>query len=180
MRLFVAVPVQLPIYAPLKQRFEKVVVGKWVEGFNLHLTIKFIGEGKPEEWQFPLPFKPIGQLEVGRPFLLGEKILALTAFHPQLEELNSLFEERWRKLNPSAPPPLPFRPHITLCRIKTVRNEPLLRQLLEEWEGVRPIKLPLQLYLYSSTLTRRGPIYKKLYRYSATSSEIVEGRPGQS
>ncbi|WP_236618753.1 DUF2905 family protein [Lebetimonas sp. JH292] len=51
LRLFIATPIKLPIYQAIKNDFKDVIDGKWVEGWNLHLTHKFIGEDEPEKYK---------------------------------------------------------------------------------------------------------------------------------
>ena len=54
MRLFIATPVKFNLYQALKNDFSKVVEGKWVEGWNLHITHKFIGKDNPSKFKKPL------------------------------------------------------------------------------------------------------------------------------
>ncbi len=44
MRLFIASPVILDDYASIKEDFDGIIEGKWVEEENLHLTWVFLGE----------------------------------------------------------------------------------------------------------------------------------------
>ena len=44
MRLFIASPVILSHYDVIKNDFEGIVEGKWVEEENLHLTWVFLGD----------------------------------------------------------------------------------------------------------------------------------------
>jgi len=43
MRLFIASPVIFDNYASLKEDFEGIIEGKWVDEKNLHLTWVFLG-----------------------------------------------------------------------------------------------------------------------------------------
>ena len=50
-RLFIASPIEFSLYQALKKDFKDVVDGKWVEGWNLHLTFRFIGDDNPEKFK---------------------------------------------------------------------------------------------------------------------------------
>jgi len=58
----------------------------------------------------------------------------------------------------------PFVPHITLCRIKSIKDKEKLREKLSKWQNIN-FSFPLEVYLYKSTLTKKGPIYEKIYKY---------------
>ncbi|MRJ07107.1 MAG: RNA 2',3'-cyclic phosphodiesterase [Epsilonproteobacteria bacterium] len=159
-RLFVATPVELPFYLQIKRALSPLLKGKWVEGFNLHLTHLFIGNDKPEEWKIRLP-KPEGEIATGKIGILGNRILYLEALHPQISQIyQKLIGEKGERINPQILN-RPFRPHITLARLKTPPTPQLLRKIEELNSSLPSIKFPFQVYLYSSTLTPKGPIYKK-------------------
>jgi 2'-5' RNA ligase len=155
MRLFIATPVNFPLYKALKDDFSKAIDGKWVEGWNLHLTHKFIGEGDIKEFQKPLsiPKENIKVKGVGR---FGERILFLKA---SLKEINSLINKTFNLKDDRD-----FVGHITLCRIKNIKDKELFEKLIKKWENVE-FEVPYEVYLYKSTLTKKGPIYEKIYKY---------------
>jgi len=78
MRLFIATPINFPLYQAIKNDFKDVIDGKWVEGWNLHLTHKFIGEDEPEKYKTELKIKS-EKLKVNGIGILGDKILYLKA-----------------------------------------------------------------------------------------------------
>ena len=155
MRLFIATPVTLPIYGAIKKDLEKYIDGKWVEGWNLHLTHKFIGEDEPEKYQIPLEI-PNEKIKINGIGMFGNKILYLKADIG--EEVNKEINEKFNLINDK-----PFKPHITLCRIKNIKDKKFFNEL-KKWEDIN-IEVPFEVYLYKSTLTKKGPIYEKIYKY---------------
>jgi len=154
MRLFIATPVTFPLYGALKKDLSKFIEGKWVEGWNLHLTHKFIGEDEPDKYKIKLKVKN-EKLKVNGIGMFGNKILYLKADidNSVNKEINEKFNLKNEK---------PFIPHITLCRIKNLKNG--YKEAIKKWENVS-FEVPFEVYLYKSTLTKKGPIYEKIYKY---------------
>ncbi|WP_456479718.1 RNA 2',3'-cyclic phosphodiesterase [Nautilia sp.] len=155
MRLFIATPVSFPIYGALKQDLSKYIEGKWVEGWNLHLTHKFIGDDEPEKYKTKLKVKN-EMLKVKGIGTFGDKILYLKA--DVGDDINRQINEKFGLKNDK-----PFKPHITLCRIKNIKDEKF-RDELKKYENIE-FEIPLEVYLYKSTLTKKGPVYEKIYKY---------------
>ena len=154
MRLFIATPVTLPIYGAIKEDLSKYIKGKWVEGWNLHLTHKFIGEDKPDKYETNLKI-PNKKFKINGIGMFGNKILYLKADID--DSINKEINEKFDLKNDK-----PFVPHITLCRIKELKNG--YKEALKKWENIN-IEVPVEVYLYKSTLTKKGPIYEKIYKY---------------
>ncbi len=154
MRLFIATPVILPIYKSIKNDLSKYIKGKWVEGWNLHLTHKFIGEDNPEKYKTELKVKN-EKLKVNGIGIFGDKILYLKADID--ESINKEINEKFNLKNEK-----PFIPHITLCRIKELKDG--YKDALKKWKNIH-FEMPLEVYLYKSTLTKKGPVYEKIYKY---------------
>ncbi|WP_024788231.1 MULTISPECIES: RNA 2',3'-cyclic phosphodiesterase [unclassified Lebetimonas] len=156
MRLFIATPVNLPVYQTIKNDFKDVIDGKWVEGWNLHLTHKFIGEDEPEKYKIKLKMQN-GKWKINGINLLKNKILYL-----QVEGNDSINREINKKFNLKNDKP--FLAHITLCRIKNIKDKDKLKEKIQKWQHIN-FEFPLEVYLYKSTLTKKGPIYEKIYKY---------------
>jgi len=154
MRLFIATPVSLPIYGAIKQDLSKFIEGKWVEGWNLHLTHKFIGEDEPEKYKIKLKVKN-EKLKVNGIGMFGDKVLYLKSDID--DSINKQINEKFNLKNDK-----PFVPHITLCRIKELKSG--YKEALKKWENIN-FEVPFEVYLYKSTLTKKGPIYEKIYKY---------------
>ncbi len=154
MRLFIATPVTLPIYGTIKNDLSKYIEGKWVEGWNLHLTHKFIGEDEPDKYKTQLKVKS-KKLKVNGIGMFGDKILYLKTDID--DSINKEINEKFNLKNDK-----PFIPHITLCRIKELKDD--YKDAIKKWENIN-FEIPNEVYLYKSTLTKKGPIYEKIYKY---------------
>ena len=155
MRLFIATPVTLPIYGAIKNDLSKYIKGKWVEGWNLHLTHKFIGEDEPEKYETLKLEVPSSKLKVNGIGMFGNKILYLKADID--DSINKQINEKFNLKNDK-----PFVPHITLCRIKDLKDG--YKEALKKWENIN-FEVPVEVYLYKSTLTKKGPVYEKIHKY---------------
>jgi 2'-5' RNA ligase len=155
MRLFIATPINLPIYKALQQDLSEYIEGKWVEGWNLHLTHKFIGEDEPKKYEIDLhiPKEPIKINGIG---MFGKKVLFLKAKASDI--INKQINEKFDLKNDK-----PFKPHITLCRIKEIKDKEFFEKI-KKYENIS-FEVPFDVYLYKSTLTKKGPIYEKIYKY---------------
>ncbi len=180
MRLFVALP--------LPEKVENLlgnIIGelrplsravKWVNSDIIHLTVKFLGETKPELVE---PIKnaldrvgpdystvecsidslgAFPNLKRPRVFwagLAGQKdILEKLAKHVDLE-MNALgFEKEDRA----------FRAHLTLGRVKQDGQMSDLCRAVENYKLIPEPLLFNEIILFKSTLTPRGPIYEALHR----------------
>ena len=155
MRLFIATPITLPIYGAIKQDLSHFIKGKWVEGWNLHLTHKFIGEDEPQKYKVAKLEVPNSKLKINGIGIFGKKILYLKADID--DNINKKINEKFGFKNDK-----PFVPHITLCGIKELKNG--YQQALKKWENIN-FEVPFEVYLYKSTLTKKGPVYEKIYKY---------------
>ncbi len=156
MKLFIATPVSLPLYGYLKERLSPFVDARWTLATNLHLTHYFIGEGDLKDYLFNLdvPNEKIELKEIGS---FGNKILYLKAFSKHISLIHNEISKNLGKK------PNKFIPHITLCRIKRAKDKEGLKNEMKKIKISQEI--PFEVYLYSSTLTPKGAIYKKLHRY---------------
>ncbi len=155
MRLFIATPVKLPIYGAIKNSLSKYIEGKWVEGWNLHLTHKFIGEDESEKYKVKLKVKS-GKFKVKGIGTFGDCILYLKADID--DDINRQINEKFGLENDK-----PFKPHVTLCRIKSIKDKKFWDELKKY--GNLEFEVPLEVYLYKSTLTKKGAVYEKIYKY---------------
>ncbi len=157
MRLFIASPISLPTYQTIKEDFKGCIKGKWVEGWNLHLTYKFIGEDDAKKYQKPLNLSKV-EIKIKGLGTFSEKVLFLKVTN-DLKEINEKINKEFNLSNDKS-----FIPHITLCRIKEINNKEEFNLKLKKWENFS-FSISSEIYLYASTLTKKGPIYKKIYKY---------------
>jgi len=52
---------------------------------------------------------------------------------------------------------------VTLCRIKNIKDKQFF-EVLKNFEHIS-FEIPFEVYLYKSTLTKKGPVYEKIYKY---------------
>ena len=160
MRLFIASPVILDNYTTIKEDFKDIIEGKWVEEENIHLTWVFLGDVKNEK---PLidKLKNISPLEnevnieemgyFGRP----PRVLFAKAEEKILYNKAREFKESGFDL-------YRFKPHITLCRIKTIHDYKAYKEKLKEYrERSLGFILP-EINLYKSVLSVKGALHTKL------------------
>lgn len=150
---------------------------RWVQPANLHLTLRFLGE-IPEE-KLPLVEEASARAAgISSPFSI--KIQGLGAF-PKPEAARVV----WVGVDPEAPlielekklsrelsalkwppPDKPFRPHLTLGRVKSSRGLGELRRLLERNREEKIGEMVVEeIRLIRSQLQRSGPIYTVLRRF---------------
>ncbi len=157
MRLFIATPVTCPIYYKIKQDFMPYIDGKWVEGFNLHITHLFIGEDEPYKYKKLKLDIPNEKIKVDGFGMFNNKILYLK---PHSTHINSINNQLSKILQIDED----FKPHITICRIKKIKDRDGLINEINSYK--LNFEVDFKLYLYQSILTNRGPIYKKIYEYN--------------
>ena len=183
MRLFFAVPVSGPVREIVSERIRRFPVSdppwRWIDPGNYHLTMKFLGEVEEDRIPglceaarlavsgvepFRIAFGPFGGFPaVSRPrvlfFGITEGADRLAALAVKLEdELQKMGFGRERK---------PFRAHLTLARIKFIRDHESLGDLLREYsETVFQQDRIEELIYYESILRPEGPEYIPLRKAS--------------
>lgn len=150
---------------------------RWVEPTNLHLTLRFLGEIPEEDLRaveeaaartahassaFSVKIQGLGAFpkpEAPRVVWAGvEPAQPVIRLENRLSKELSLF--RW------PPPDKPFRPHLTLGRVKSSRGLGELRKLVERNREERIGEMDVrEILLIRSQLERSGPIYTVLKRF---------------
>jgi 2'-5' RNA ligase len=160
MRLFIASPIILDDYASIQEDFKDIIEGKWVEEENLHLTWVFLGDVKNEKpiidklKKISLLESKVGIEEMGY-FGRPPRVLFAKAEEKPLYNKAREFKEAGFDL-------YRFKPHITLCRIKTIHNYKAYKEKLKEYhEKTLGLILP-EINLYKSVLSVKGALHTKL------------------
>ena len=183
LRIFVAVDVEEPALVSRIERVKESIAGtqvpmKLVEPYNLHITLRFIGEvrrGVAEEISRSLrdlKFKPFTITLKGLgafPNTLNPRVVWIGVGEGR-ERLAGLRDEVERILRRLGIPPEreEFVPHLTLARVKGSRNIGSLARLLEEMSDYELGSMVVdRVRLKKSTLTRQGPIYETLLEVKA-------------
>jgi 2'-5' RNA ligase len=174
-RCFIALDLPKDIVEELKKlqkQIEKegLFTGKFTEDENLHLTLKFLGETSSEKVK-----------------LVQERLRAISAKSCDcvIDELGVFSEDFiriiWARLNGKGvfelqtliddvladvfPKENRFMSHITLVRVKNVKDKEKLIAYLKELK----LRIAAQLKTFSlmkSTLTPEGPLYEVIERYT--------------
>jgi 2'-5' RNA ligase len=175
MRLFAALPITEPARAEIAKVLARLRETGWplrlVHDHGLHLTMKFFGEVAPDRLEvieeavraavpgtgaLAMQLAHIGAFpDIRRPRIVW---LGLEA-PPGLELLQDRLERRAEAIGFS-PEGTPFRPHVTLARVREGQRLPA--GALDELEGqYQPVGfLASELVLYESLLGRDGPRYE--------------------
>ena len=181
-RIFIAVKVDpggelLRMFSSLKAMLEAENI-KWVDPANIHLTLSFLGDTEEKrigvlsrmlsdtctgfgEFDFNLTgtgvfknFRDPRILWVG--VRSAEKLIQLNKKISEGLILNG-FETEERQ----------FKPHLTLGRVKSVKDTENLKILLESYRDVQFQTVNInEVILFESILRLSGPIYKPLAKFT--------------
>lgn len=134
---------------------------------QLHVTLAFLGDLNEEQIE-----EIAAELEGVERESFPTEVLGVE-MHKQRVIWAALSPEGWQELHDAVAEVLPtyapkgprFRPHVTLARLKDVRDASAVRSL------VRSLAVPdvafkvSRFYLYSSRLTGDGPVYAQIQGY---------------
>jgi 2'-5' RNA ligase len=150
---------------------------RWVENWNLHITLFFIGDidesiideisnkltdNLREIKSFNLSCKGVGVFKnVYNPKILwfgikqSENLINLKlAVDKVISSFGFTIEER------------DFKPHLTIGRVKLVKNKNKFKNVLEKYKEVEIQNFSIkEVILYESKLTPKGPLYNVLKKF---------------
>lgn len=148
---------------------------KWTDPAGIHVTLAFLGD-TPEE-----KIKEVVQIlrEVSSSFRRFEFILKGTGIFKNLSNpriiwvgtiesrelvrLNEVVNEGVGRLGFQVEERA-FRPHVTIGRVKAIRNHDNLRQVIEKYRNTEIQKVPVsEVILYESILGGPSAIYRPVY-----------------
>lgn len=169
----------------LIERFQRMgFKANWTKAKNVHLTLFFLGDQKMEK---------IAQLA----YKIGERISGFPTFHFNIHKMGffendsepkvlwlgiqedntliGLYEEikKVLKISELEVKDTNFLPHITVGRVKSFPNH--WKELINSVTFDQIQVYVNSIGIYSSELTRRGPIYKKLYTVDFEGGVIING-----
>jgi 2'-5' RNA ligase len=163
-------------YRELKQslRHEQI---KWVEEHNIHITLKFFGD--TEEGMIPLIGETLRTIASSTPpvvvRLSGLGIFG-SAYSPRVvwtgiepyEEVASLMKKVHDGLKTVGfePDRQNLVPHLTLGRIKFLKDKILFSRAIEQFKSISSLPITVgEIILYESILRREGPTYIALEKF---------------
>ena len=175
-RLFAAIKI-LPDKAFLDQllqlkmqlNYEKI---KWVEDHNIHVTLKFFGE--TDERRIP-EIETVLKKVADRNFIFEFRLHSLGVFgsrhDPRViwvgidpyEQLVTLMKDLHAESKTIGyePDRQNLVPHLTLARIKELKDKPHFQLTIEKFKGIStPEMIAKEFLLYESILKREGPVYQ--------------------
>jgi RNA 2',3'-cyclic 3'-phosphodiesterase len=181
-RLFAAVKVHpdTSFFDPFRRMksqlgYEKI---KWVEEDNLHITLKFFGE--TEEHRIPFivsALDTVSTCTAGFHFRLEGIGVFGSRYNPRViwvgirpyEPLVSLMQAIGEELKsigfqPDRQNPVP---HLTVGRIKEVRDKQIFQKVIDENNKIISGEMMAdEFHLYESILKKEGPVYLDLQTFS--------------
>jgi 2'-5' RNA ligase len=177
-RVFIAVKVEpggelLRMFTSLKALLGAENI-KWVDPANIHLTLAFLGDTEEKRIKIlsgmlkkkcngfgPFDFVLAG-LGVFKNFRDPRVLWVGIRSTERLIQLNNIIAEGL-KLNGFEIEERQFKPHLTLGRVKSLKDTENLKILLESYRDVQFQTVRInEVILFESILSQTGPIYKSL------------------
>jgi 2'-5' RNA ligase len=177
-RTFIALPVTISDSLKnqirlLKDELKGMNV-KWVETENMHLTLSFLGNTSLEQVKqivlrvkeitsfykaFPTRLKGLGAFKnVHNPQVLWIGIEADPTLELIYGDIQKVVDELGFDIESR-----PFKPHLTLGRVKSCSNDNNLKELFQKVAGkIDETFISNTIVYYESTLTPAGPVYKPI------------------
>ena len=177
-RTFIAIKIpfakqEMGIITDIKDALKKEKI-KWVESWNLHITLFFLGDTDDNIIQ-PLTEKLVKQLKTTKYFNLVLKGLGVfkSIRDPKViwiginksselqmlkNEIDAIMFDFGFKANERE-----FKPHLTLGRVKFIHNKTEFKDLIEKYKETEFGKVVIdKVIFYESRLTPQGPVYKTI------------------
>jgi 2'-5' RNA ligase len=155
---------------PIQEEIKRLpIVCKFVEKENLHICFSFLGELKEsslEEVEHSLEiltkdFKSIKVRVDGIKLIPNENFVRVLALDVVSDELELLMAKIKKEVGGDVK-----SPHITLCRVKNIRNKEYVIQKLKEIKVEEFKFLVDSICLIKSELKRSGPVYTIMKKFN--------------
>jgi len=152
-------------------KYEKI---KWVEDHNIHITLKFFGE--TEEKKIPgitAVLRNVASASKAFSFSLKNLGIFGSSYDPRVvwvgiepyDELVTLINKLYQELKPLGfePDRQNLVPHLTLGRIKNLKDKSLFQQTIDRFKSISSEALKVDSFiLFESILKKEGPTYRSL------------------
>ena len=179
MRAFVAIDIPAEVKKAVSETIADIkktnlLEGKFVQSEQLHITLKFLGEvqekdidkvssilkdiSKPTK-KFQIELKGLGHFD--------NKILWIGSLeNKEIVNLANKIDEKLSNLG-FAKEIRPFAIHMTLCRIKNLKNSKRFADVIATYNDKSFGKFWVsEIKLMKSTLTERGAVYEEVAKFS--------------
>ena len=180
-RVFIAIKIELSsefqqAWQKLKLQFEHEKV-RWVPRENLHITLRFIGSvAKDQEEQIKVSVESVCNRQQAFSIVLGNfsyfkrrrKPAVIFVDLLKFEKLAELVQQLNEYLVEVGSPDFQnFKPHLTLGRIKRLRDEDAFFEIMKNHQQTHAQQIQVNgIIFYESILKPEGPEYKILEKYS--------------
>ena len=145
MRLFIGSFAKINEYDKIKEKFDPFFDGKWIDKKNLHITYKFLGNiddvNKIISNLKNIVYPKNEIIKFGSFELFNNKIFFASSNNDILYDVNSKIDQRLQNIYPDSKK---FIPHITLMRIKKIKDDNYTYMLNKQSEDIF-IKLKVSL-----------------------------------
>ncbi len=173
MRLFLAILFEDPYFISLQQQIDrKSAVFTFPHSF--HITLKFLGDvddvDDVKEQMKRISFSPfsVSLSEIGA-FPSLQRVNVIWVGINDQGETSALQKKIDDLLKDKFPDNHPFHPHITLARVKFVKEKEKLQQNIKTISVEKKRFDVHEFILFESILTPQGPVYTVVERYPARS-----------
>lgn len=176
MRCFVAVEIPEKIRAKIFHEFEilqnsGVCFGNFIPKNNIHITLKFLGELTEEEIEnvskklSEIDFPKFNCQLTDIDFFPHEKHVKVIWLGIDSKELGELEKKISKKLPRYVSDFEKFIPHLTVARIKGVKNKEMFFNKVDSLQKIKDEFKVNSFCLIKSELTSEGPIYRKIKEF---------------
>lgn len=178
-RTFIALPLEVgPEVYRLAETLKQSLNGErisWVDPERFHLTLRFLGDTPVDQVKF-IGERMIREIKSPRirvkldsvgsfGYRKRPRVLWIGIKSPEL--IQGLFQQSERLLIDCGYPAAeqPFRPHLTLGRIRSIKNLSHYHTVVESFQDhqMGEVEIDRMIY-YRSVLDSRGPVYTPLYQ----------------